>query len=265
MATLKRTSAARVVLVLCLLFGWVASGTLWSGEDITRDRGLATLVPLHALSDPVAWQALTVLLLIALLGFALRLHEDLAGWVALAVMGLGSTMEMSVRDVFMPGLAQMLAVNVLAGWLLGRLIGRDQSASERDHQAHELVCGFVGAILLLTAISKLWGTGLAWFDGRALSLVIYERSFESAGVLSSLRQTVAHHPMWVAFGATTTWLVEAAGIVFIWPGARKAYALALIPIFGGFAVLMGMVHPTWVALPMALAWSELGTPVQRAS
>ncbi|HMV68562.1 MAG TPA: hypothetical protein PKA64_17055, partial [Myxococcota bacterium] len=127
-----------------------------------------------------------------------------------------------------------------------------------DRVGHEAACGLYGAQLTTAALSKLLLTGASWADGGPLALMIYERSLVSEGPLSALRGWVAWHPQTATAGSLYTLVVQLFGIAFIWPRARRAYMVALLPMFLGFALLMEMWEPLWPLMGFALAWSRFG-------
>jgi hypothetical protein len=51
---------------------------------------------------------------------------------------------------------------------------------------------------------------------------------------------------------------ELAGVAFLWPRARVAYAIAATALHAGIALLMGYVYVSWVCAVWAVAlWPRL--------
>ncbi len=232
-------------------------------DTLPHPTGLARLVPLDWWLGTPGWTAATVVYLAALGAFQLRLREDLAGWLLLAMVGMCVSIEMSVRQIFMPQLESMLAGGLLAGWLVARAIGRRRGLDgpELDDVAHEAVAGVFGSMLVLAALSKLWWSGTAWFDGATHCVTIYEHDLLTPRARwSPLRQWVATQPSICALGAVLSVGVELGGVAMIWPALRKGYALAVVWLFVSLSLFYGIEEVSWATLACALAWSHLGDP-----
>jgi hypothetical protein len=261
-----RPTAARAVLVASCLYGFVASSWLWGGRgEVRQGYEVATLdvgsaLDLASLTAPIPRLGMACVLVAGLAGFLFRRRELASGAFAFAVLTVSAVLELTVRGVRIPGLELLLPGNLLAAWLVGLAVARWRGAPDPDDEAHEVVCGVLGATLVLAAGCKLWYGGLDWVGGRPLALIVYERSFGAAPGIADVRLAFAERPWLGALGASFTLVTEAAGGLFVVPRLRRTVAALLVPLFVGLFVLMGILHLVWVALPLALAWSHLGVP-----
>lgn len=265
MAALKEQPWGRHALVITIGMAWLLSSSLWVGTgDFPGTIGIVQLVDPFLLSSVPAWIGWNLLLWPALVAFATRRAEGIAGPVIVAVLFVAGSLESSFIGRHAPALGLVLACNLVTAWELGRWWARGAPEEERDRVGHEAACGLYGAQLTIAALSKLLLTGAGWADGGPLALMIYERSLVSEGPLSAARAWVAWHPETASVGSAYTLLVQLVGFLFLWPRLRKAYILALLPMFLGFALLMSMWEPLWPLMGIALAWSSFGRPAPAA-
>ena len=258
---MTRPSVARVLLSISLLLSYVITSVMvlpW--PSLPRPWGLARWVPLEGLLHPVAWGALGVVYAACIIAFLARWREDAVGWAALALLGVLVTFEMSVRQIFMPQVESMLAGGLLSAWLVGRAVWRAEAPHERDRRAHEAVLGVFGAMLTLAAVSKLWLSGLAWFDGGAHCAVIFEHNLAAGGPMASLRGAVSQSFTLCSMGAAYTMVVELAGVLFVVPQARRPLAWAVVVLFFFLAFFQAIWEVNWALMALALTYSALGEP-----
>jgi len=198
---------------------------------LRRDAGLGAgpigaflaLLALAALLFASGWPRLGGSAALALILLARR--RQFAAWPAGTVERLGA---------YDPAAAALLGHLVV--WMLA-------PADRAETLAWEAGSGVVAATYGLAALAKLREMGLGWADPRAHALLLIERS--GPGVIGALRAGVAHRPALIGALARLALLVELCGLLFVWPEARPAVALALLGLHAGFALLYGYWHPEW--------------------
>ena len=258
MAPLTRAPwAARldVVVAICAAFGCVSSATFWAGSDVVIRRGA-----LWAGWIDATWR---IHGLLAVIGLALvfvaawMLARGRRRWIAELVLcvalHVSAVLEMSARGTQMSSVEPLLIGQVLGARLVGRARARRTNQDE-DVLARELACGVVGAAFFAAGIAKLVVTGPAWASLASQTLLVYERRESGVAMLTALRGWLVEHPVVVAGGAVFAWVTELAGPAFVFERFRGPWAVATLAAFGGLAVVLGIVQPTWMALPMALAF-----------
>lgn len=264
---MKRPSAARVALAASALASWLFTVPKIGGVGaLPHPVGLARLLPLEAFAQPAGLALIACVQASLAVAFALRWREDLAAAGLWAVVGLSATMEMSVRDIFMPHLETMLAGGLLSAWIAGRLSARRMGLDARagDAWAHDMVVGTFGAMMTLAAMSKLAASGLAWTDGPTHCAIVYEHALLGPpGPLTAFRAWLSHHPALCASGATGILFAELFGFCLMWPQARRAYAWVTVGVFVALAGALAIFEVSWAVLALALAYSTLGDPAPR--
>lgn len=176
---------------------------------------------------------------------------DVAALAALVVVA--ARFEIVARNGFMPQVVSALVAPLLIAWAVALHTTRDRPPQEQHRVAYEAICGVFGALMLLAALSKAANSGLAWFTPRPHLLTVLERLTLQADP-GGLRALFVEQPLLVAFGAGWTFVVEALGVLFLWPRLRKPYALLNASMFLGLAVVVGVVEPLPLMLSVALAW-----------
>jgi hypothetical protein len=253
-----------VALAASALASWLFTVPKLGGVGaLPHPVGLARVLPLDALAHPAGLGLVAAAQALLAVAFALRWREDLASVGLWAIVGLSATMEMSVRDIFMPHLETMLAGGLLSAWMVGRAsarrMGLDSGAS--DAWAHDMVVGTFGAMMTLAATSKLAASGLAWTDGPTHCAIVYEHALLGPpGPLTAFRGWLANHPALCASGATGILGAELVGFCVVWPGARRAYAWVTVGVFVALAGALAIFEVSWAVLALALAYSTLGDP-----
>lgn len=219
----------RLLFVLCLIITWGAAV-----DNLVSAHGTVAVA--------------SVAFVAAAYGFFKRRQEALSG-ALLFLMLAGITW---AQEHQWPGAAGIRPTNylpaaVLAGFLTARCFRRDPRG------LWEGACGVFAAGYLLAALAKLRGSGFAWMDGRTLGLLVAERAFSAPPIIGALRLDFAARPMLCQAAAAGALLVEAGAVVFLYPGARTAYSLAVTLLHLGIFLLMGFVEPGWPLLAWALS------------
>lgn len=152
---------------------------------------------------------------------------------------------------------------ILAFWVValrgGPRAGRGAAAiasplptSSRGGEAIEAGCGVAAAIYLLAALAKVIGAGPRWFDPSYLGLLVLERSFGAPGPLEALRTALAGSAPACLALATGALLIEAGGVLLLWPRWRRPMAVLLVSLHLGIALAMGYVYVTWMVTVLGL-------------
>jgi hypothetical protein len=147
---------------------------------------------------------------------------------------------------------KLLPAAVLVAWIVA--LGR--GGPDRVRRAIEAACGVTAATYTLAALAKIGGAGAGWFDPNYLGLLVLERAVGAPAPLAALRLAVAQRPAACLALATGALLIEGAGVLFVWPPARRPVALALVALHVGIAACMGYVYATWALVVLALAWAD---------
>ena len=232
-------SMGRVFVGLSLLISWLSMSSMLS------ENGLP--YPLSLLLHPISVVALTLAYLAASAAFVLRFQQGLAGVMAFALLALGAYLE-AYRLPAGVGHSKFLPGAALAAYLVAYLAAKRQRVEQRESQGQEAACGIVGAAYALAAISKLWNSGLSWASGRFLALLIAGHSYLGPDFAQPLRLAIANNPILCRFLAATTLMIECSGPLFIWPPARKPYAIAATIMHLGIGLLMGLTYLDWIFL-----------------
>jgi uncharacterized membrane protein len=170
-------------------------------------------------------------------------------------------LEMSVRRIFMPHLEAMLSGGLLASWLLTRAWAARQGHAEevQDHLGHEVAAGTFGAMMMLAAGSKLYLSGMEWFNGAAHCATMFEHELLNPGLPGLGMRRAMMTQLWMcSLGAFFAFGVEAMGFVMVWPRWRKAYAISVVLLFLSLAMFYGIMEISWPLMACAFAWSHLG-------
>lgn len=259
--TWRRPTFARLVLAVSLTMAVMMTGRMVNPyATLPHPTGLAAILPLDALTQGPGWVALLGVHVAAAVAFLLRWREAVAGAVLLACLAVEVSLELSVRQIFMPHLETMLASDVLLAWLIGLGVGRLRGleGAARDRFAHEVTAGVFGALLTISALSKLRLSGLGWVDGPTHCAVIYEHALMASGPLATFRFAVADTYALCSAGAVYALLTELLGVLFVLPALRKPHALAVVLLFAFLAVFQGIWEVSWALMAVGLAFSQLG-------
>lgn len=229
----------RAALAVALGLGWAAilgalGGVPW------REAG-----PLGLVAHPVARLGLTALAAVLLLtwtrsgrpgpALGLLLVAALGAWADAARTGAGEHH------------ARLLPFVALAGWLGGARLAPGRGAVDG-------AWGAVGAAYVASAVAKLAAAGPAWADGATVSLLLAERAGPDA--LGALRATLAATPGLAGALATGALVIEGAGVLTLWPAARRGWAAAAAAMHLGIAGMLGYVYLPWLATLAALVWVD---------
>ena len=256
---MKRVPFGRWLMAMALVEAWFVSSREWAGTHLFRKVvGIAHLVDPTPLASMPSFFMLSAIYLTCVALWTSGRLLPFTGAIAWIVLMISASLEASAIGRPNPTLDVIFPLVMLGAWEVGRQIKRAASEPERDAFAHEVVCGVLAAIFVLACTAKLSHTGMSWTDGNPLRLLVFERSFAATPPLGDLRLAFANTPWLARFASSYTVLVQGAGICFLWPRARKLWTLAVIPMFTGFAILMGMFQVPWVLLPIALSWSTFG-------
>lgn len=256
---MKRVPFGRWLMAMALVEAWFVSSREWAGTHLFRAVvGVAHLVDPTPLASMPSFFAMTAIYLSCVALWTSGRLLPYTGAVAWVVLAISASLEASAIGRPNPTLDVIFPLVMLGAWEVGRQVKRAASESERDAFAHEVVCGVLAGIFFLACTAKLSHTGSEWTDGNPLRLLVFERSFGATPPLDQLRLAFANNTWLARFASTYTVLVQGAGLAFLFPRARKLWTLAVIPMFTGFAVLMGMFQIPWVLLPIALSWSTFG-------
>lgn len=257
--TLTRTPFGRWLMAASLVEAWFVSTREWAGTSLFRMTvGVAHLVDPIPLASMPSFAVQTALYLVCVALWTTGRLLPWSGAVTWGLLAVSASLEASAIGRPNPTLDVIFPLVMLGAWEVGRLLRRHDDEPARNAYAHEVACGVLGAVFVLAATAKLSHTGMSWTDGDPLRLLVFERSFGAFPVLHDLRLFFAHHPWLGRLASVYTVLVQGAAVAFFWPRARKSWTLAVIPMFTGFALLMGMVQIPWVLLPIALSWSSFG-------
>jgi hypothetical protein len=201
--------------------------------------------------------ALGLGLALALVALALRWcwrEDDRAGWAVVALFAVAWLIERASAEGHQ-GVrhGSLLPVSALIATLATPRLTGGRSAA----LAQEAAWGAVAAVYTLAGLSKVLGSGLAWFSPTNLGLLILERAADAPEPLMGLRLAVAGSPALCVVLATGALLAELGGVALLWPRARPFLALALVFTHVGIAALMGYVYASWAIVLIALTWGRL--------
>ena len=202
--------------------------------------------------------ALGLTLALGLVALALRWcwrDDARAGWAVVALFGVAWLIErVSAEGHQGVRHGSLLPVSALIGTLAAPRLTQRPSAA----LSQEAAWGAVAAVYTLAGLSKVLGSGLAWFSPSNLGLLILERAADAPAPLMDLRLAAAGSPTLCVALATGALVAELGGALLLWPKARPFVALALIFTHVGIAVLMGYVYASWALVLIALTWGRLG-------
>jgi hypothetical protein len=246
-------SCARLALVITAGACWIGS---W--QNVMRQAASASR-DAQLMHQPAVWWLLTLVLAGALLAWALRYAQGVAGSVAFACLWIGAHVEHALfaRDEGVRH-GKFLAGAALFAWLLGYALARSRGDAEREKHAHEWACGAVAALYLIAGLSKLWGAGLGWGHGGGVAMEIAAASSFGFAPLRALRTWTATAPLLPALFASGTLLIELAGGLFVVPRFRRAVAWLTASMHLGILLLLGFHYLfLWSPLVFGLAYSSL--------
>jgi len=265
---MSRPSAARMLLTFSACYSWViTSSWVFAWDEVVPGGGWLTQLLTYAI-HPAFWLPCTVVMFTAAWAFLKRRREHLAAGTMLALLALTVQVEEHTMGEAMPQVEAMLSGGLLATWLFTRMwaVRRDQSPAEADATAHNAVCGVFGAMLSLAAASKAAAGADGWIDGGTQCAIIYEQAeLTSQRFITSFRLWLARQYTLCSLGALYVLVVEAAGVLFAWPGARKVYSWTVLGVFGSLSLITVISEPTWGLMALALAYSTLGNPKPKAT
>jgi hypothetical protein len=203
----------------------------------------------------ILWLTVSALYLGAVLGFALARSAGRSAVVAFLSFAFLSFHETSQwpGDVGTRHAGRLVLASLL-GWLLAYLATHRQSPASRAASAHHAACGVAAAGYVLCGITKLHLSGIGWIDGGNLALLIAERSGDGPLWLQSVRAWVATMEVLPSVLAAAGLTFELCGVAFLWPRARRAYAIAGALFQLGVVLLLGYFVMEWVILLVALAF-----------
>jgi hypothetical protein len=121
----------------------------------------------------------------------------------------------------------------------------------------EAACGVSGAIYFLSGVAKLRGGLARWLAPGNLAMLFAERSAAGPVTIMKLRLWAATTPALCTALAATSLLIELGGIAFLFPRARKPFAIAVTAMHLGIVLLMGYVYVNWILVVVALAFLPL--------
>jgi hypothetical protein len=248
---MAEVTRGRWALGAALALSWLGvSFEVLSVHGLPYAHGAAAL--LEWLVAPAPWVVLSLVFFGALAAFLLRRWQGVAAVVATLLLALALHLQVSQW----PGESGVRHAPLMPAAALGAY-GLAWLFTKRERTAHEAACGVVAAIYFLAGVAKLEVGGLHWAQGGQLALLIAERSVDVPAWLAALRRGFALSPGLCSALAATAVAVECAGLLFVWPRARSAYAVAAIALHAGIAVLMGYVYVHYVLTVAALAFSRL--------
>jgi hypothetical protein len=243
MGALRGARAARWLLAAGLLIGWLEVFVEVLGAP-PADHPLAALVA------PIPLALMTIVVVAALIAFVAGRAELVAGILVLVAIAFVASLESGTHH------GKLVPAIALAAYLPATALTGDA------RRGHEAACGAIGAAYVLAALAKLSADGLGWGQSGSLALLVAERSFEGPTFVRALRSAIAARPALTGILAAGSLAVELGGIAFLFPRARRVWAVAVIVMHAGIALLMGYVYLPWALVVGGLAWSSLASERQ---
>lgn len=207
----------------------------------------------HAEGSAALGLAVGLVLLAAVARWCWR-DDERAGWAVVGIFGLCWLIERASAEGHQ-GVRHGSLLPVSA--LIALLVAPRVTGSRAAPLAQEAAWGAVAAVYTLAGLSKVLGSGLAWFSPTNLGLLILERAAEAPAPIMDLRLAVAGQPGLCVTLAAGALVAELGGVLLLWPRARPLVALALILTHLGIAALMGYVYATWALALVALTWGRV--------
>lgn len=261
---MKALRAGYALLTLAVLGGWFATLALLPETDaLPHPYGLAAWVDLAWLTSSDVRLGAT-LVQVGLLG---------AWWagrggpwpVLLSLVLVQAYTFVEASFSALPGdLAGHGKVLTYLSWASVDLGSRVRRGPAGRRLGVELASGFVAVLYLLAGVSKIATGGLGWIDGQALTLLVAERLHDPWLPLRGLRELVTTSPRVGRALLSTALLIELAGVAFLVPRLRVAFAVAVTVMHLGIGLFMGYLYGEWMLAVWGIALLDLGLASEEA-
>lgn len=255
------TRPMRVGLFVALVAAWIGTTTHVVGPGgIPHARGVATLVDLAWVRSPVGFGLLSLVYVAGSAAAAARARPLTGAVVAFLAMALVAQVDGGLYTDVGNHHGKLLPISVLLASSMA-LRARGELA------AREAACGVIAAAYAMAGLIKLWQSGPLWFLAANLPLLAAERAIGASWPFAAARMGLAETPWLGTAGGLAVLTIELGGVCFLWPRARRWWAVAMIASHVSIGVFLGYLYPDWilVLIAMGLLHPRSDAPASTAS